>query len=84
MKTSTGNQEEDMQEHSDAEWHRLQKIADSAAAQLDEHFDMVQIVLTNHCPQTGTTRHSAGKGNVWGRVALTKSWTRDMKRGKLS
>lgn len=59
---------------------RQERILRSHLAQLCEHFDSVQIVATDYCPQTGTGVHSFGEGNYYARLGATEEWVRSCKR----
>lgn len=62
-------------EMTEAEALQLQKVLDSKTAELMEHFDTVQIVVTRHNKSDDTTdMMSKGRGNLYARFSSVDAW----------
>ena len=72
--------DDEVEQSDEALVKRQWKVLDSHIAQLAEHFDSVQVVVTSHCPQTGTSTYGAGSGNYYARLASVDNWVRAEKR----
>jgi hypothetical protein len=59
----------------EAEVIQLQKFLDLKTAELMEHFDTVQIVVTRHNKLDETTEMmTKGKGNLYARFSSVDAW----------
>jgi hypothetical protein len=59
----------------EAEALQLQKVLETKAAELMEHFDTVQIVVTRHNKIDDTTdMMSRGRGNLYARYSSVDAW----------
>lgn len=64
----------------EAEAIEYQRFLDQKLAELMEHFDTVQIVVTRHEKATDTTyKMSKGSGNMYARVCSMEAWLDDIK-----
>lgn len=77
-----GGVDDEVKRHADCDKTRKLKILDSHASQLAEHFDSVQIIVTDFCPQTGTGSMEVGRGNYYARYGSVREWMRDEDRRK--
>lgn len=50
------------------------KLINSLVAQLAEHFETVQVIVTNTYGEDGTSLLHAGKGNFYARKASLEEW----------
>lgn len=55
-------------------------IIQSHIAQMAEHFDTVQVIVTRYCPQSGTTMNGLGEGNYYARIASAEAWVKQAKK----
>jgi hypothetical protein len=67
------NEEEAAEERQKEELKKLE-IIDAHVAQLSEHFDLVQILVSNHHDNTGSTAIYRGSGNWFGRYGMIRDW----------
>jgi hypothetical protein len=59
----------------EAEAIQLQKVLETKTAELMEHFDTVQIVVTRHNRLDETTEMmSKGRGNLYARCSSVEAW----------
>ena len=59
----------------EAEAIQLRKVLEAKTAELMEHFDTVQIVVTRHNRQDETTdMMSRGRGNLYARYSSVEAW----------
>lgn len=68
--------DEEIDEFEERQDRRRSKVLGSHAAQLDEHFDTVQIICTAYDPQDGTSLHRVGIGNFYARVESAMAYVR--------
>jgi len=63
----------------EAEAIQLQKVLEAKTAELMEHFDTVQIVVTRHNKLDDTTEMmSKGRGNLYARFSSVDAWLESM------
>ena len=64
----------------EAEAIEYQRFLDQKLAELMEHFDTVQIIVTRHNKATDITNMMAkGAGNMYARVCSMEAWLDDIK-----
>lgn len=72
--------DEDAEKLTEREDEMRTKIIESHAAQLSEHFDSVQIIVTAIDPEEGTGIYRAGRGNYYARIGAVEEWLRREKK----